>query len=184
MGGIHFFHLLLVFTLLSLERASAKDASAAKIEFEIIKPKKPPTEDGRRPAFQPCNEVMPGLGRLRRGVDIAKLDLFSLQPLSGDDGFRKPIVDYKCIEGKKIRVRVPGGATTMYDLPDEIWDVTALPGGFLSEQVEIFKSSKAVQKSMAVKAGASLIIRTKTPKQCSFAVSLLFKIYARKLDGE
>ena len=55
-----------------------------------------------------------------------------------------------------MNFRIPGGEFRTYDLPDEVWDVTALPGGFLTQRVEIFKSSREVQESMAAKAGVDI----------------------------
>ena len=167
MGVVQIFFFLLLSAL--LKDITVADESENPLEFEIIKPHKsvlpnPAAVSRSRAASSSassssssssltltsrCANVMPGLNRLRRGVDAAKLDLFSFQPTSGDDGFRKPIVDFSCSEGKKINIKIPDGDFRTYDLPDEIWDVAALPGGLLSERVEIFKSSHAVQMSMA-----------------------------------
>jgi len=168
--------LFLLSSLLVAREIRATDESENQLQYEIIKPKLMPfnrhtvsrgravsSAASRSSSSSPslasakCVNVMPGLNRLRRGVDVTRLDLFSMHPISGDDGFRKPIVDFSCSEGKKINVRIPGGGFRTYDLPDEVWDVAALPGGFLSERVEIFKSSRAVQKSMAANAGIDVL---------------------------
>ena len=145
-----FCHLLQLLPLLNIilpasPAALAFDESERQIQFEIIRPNgnlhrknisvsnvrfvrsasdptssSSPYFSSTNPLSTACSNVMPGLNRLRRGVDVAKLDLFSLQPMSADDGFRKPIVDFTCSEGKQINVRTPGGDLRSYDLPDQV----------------------------------------------------------------
>ena len=51
-----------------------------------------------------CENVLPGLNRLRCGVDISSLDMIPLEGTSPHAGFRKPIVDFTCSKGKKVKI--------------------------------------------------------------------------------
>lgn len=97
-----------------------------------------------------CNNPVPGLLKMARGVDVTSLDVTPLD-LTGEHGFKHPIVQYTCTEGK---TRIVDGVT--YELPDQVWTVSQIPGGSLSSGVEILKTSKEVRSSMASEVGGGL----------------------------
>ena len=50
-----------------------------------------------------CSRLPSGLGRLRNGVDVTKLDLLPLDQRV-DNGFRTPIIDFTCAQKKTIDI--------------------------------------------------------------------------------
>ena len=50
-----------------------------------------------------CDNLVPGLKRLSRGVDITSLDLMPLS-FGGSNGYRQPLLDYDCSGGRKITI--------------------------------------------------------------------------------
>ena len=47
-----------------------------------------------------CNNLLPGLNRLFRGIDVTKLDLLPLE-FTGSHGFKQPIIEATCNQNKK-----------------------------------------------------------------------------------
>ena len=50
-----------------------------------------------------CSNLVPGLKRLNRGVDITTLDMLPLD-YSSSHGYRQPVVGFTCNEGKKYSI--------------------------------------------------------------------------------
>lgn len=94
-----------------------------------------------------CRHTPSGLGRMIRGVDAAYLDLLPIDTIT-DMGFRKPIFDYTCNEGKKFFIN-----DKEYDLPDQIVAAEPVPGGLKSTKIEIFRKLDQVVNSMKASVG-------------------------------
>ncbi|XP_013787111.1 perivitellin-2 67 kDa subunit-like [Limulus polyphemus] len=95
-----------------------------------------------------CQNTAPGLNILRRGVDVTTLDLLP-QNFNDDRGYKKPIFDFTCNDSKKLNE---------HDLPDQIWDVSNVPGGWLIEEVKIMKSYNEVKRQKASSTGINISI--------------------------
>ncbi|KAK0060712.1 perivitellin-2 67 kDa subunit [Biomphalaria pfeifferi] len=94
-----------------------------------------------------CSSPPPGIQKMFRGVDITKLDLVPLN--IGSNGFRGPVLDFTCEEQKTWT----SSGDTKYQLPDQVWQLTTLPGGWLTANANLYKSYKEVRKSMATEVG-------------------------------
>jgi len=95
--------------------------------------------------------IPPGMDKLKLGLDIANLDLVPKEAETADMGYKRPVFDYTCDEGKSVKI----GADE-YDLPDQIWDIARFPRGVMVENALIIKTSRDVQNSLAVNVGVSL----------------------------
>ncbi|KAK0060710.1 perivitellin-2 67 kDa subunit [Biomphalaria pfeifferi] len=95
-----------------------------------------------------CSNPPPGIQKMFRGVDITKLDLIPLN--IGSNGFKGPVLNFTCDE-KKTWTTV-GDVT--YQLPDQVWHLTSLPGGWLSASANLYKSYNDVRRSMMTEIGA------------------------------
>ncbi|CAE1266291.1 unnamed protein product [Acanthosepion pharaonis] len=100
-----------------------------------------------------CHHLLPGLHKLRRGVDITKLDLLPLK-VNSDDGFKYPVIDFNCADGKTQYI-----GESVYNVPDEIFTVTPMSKGLLNEQVNIVKKSSDVLKMMSANIGFDTVIK-------------------------
>lgn len=100
-----------------------------------------------------CHHLLPGLHKLRSGVDITKLDLLPLK-FNSDAGFKYPVIDFNCADGKTQYI-----GETMYNVPDEIFIVTPLYKGLLNAQVNIVKKSSDVLKMMSANIGFDTVIK-------------------------
>ncbi|RWS00194.1 perivitellin-2 67 kDa subunit-like protein, partial [Dinothrombium tinctorium] len=101
-----------------------------------------------------CSNVIPGLVKLSRGVDITKLDLTPLDTTE-DDGFDRRIFDFTC--NKKAMWTSPYNPGVAYDLPDQVETANSIPGGVLDASVKIHTSFNDVKRSMSSKAGVSFL---------------------------
>jgi len=109
------------------------------------------TSGGPRPYGARCGKIPPGMDKLKLGLDIAKLDLLPKEAETADMGYKRPVFDYTCEEGKTVYI-----GDNQYDLPDQIWDIANFPRGMMVENALIIKTSKDVQNSLAVNVGISL----------------------------
>lgn len=100
-----------------------------------------------------CHHLLPGLYKLRRGVDITKLDLLPLN-FNNDDGYKYPVFDFNCADGKTQYI-----GESVYNVPDEVSTVTPISKGFLDAQVNIMKKSSDVLKTMSANIGFDTIIK-------------------------
>jgi len=94
-----------------------------------------------------CRRPPSGLGRMIRGIDAAYLDLLPLET-NTDMGYRAPIFDYTCNEGKKVFL-----ANKEYDLPDQVNGAESVPGGIQSTKIEVFRKLDQVINSMKLSVG-------------------------------
>ncbi|CAG5124603.1 unnamed protein product [Candidula unifasciata] len=95
-----------------------------------------------------CTNPPPGVSRMIRGVDITKLDIVPLQIL-GSNGFKSPVLNFTCSGGR--RWRNPRGIE--YQLPDQVWQMTSIPGGWVSADVSLYKTYEDVRRSMNSEVG-------------------------------
>jgi len=109
------------------------------------------TKGAPRPYGAMCGKIPPGMDKLKLGLDIAKLDLLPKEAESADMGYKRPVFDYTCDEGKVLHL-----GNDQYDLPDQIWDVSRFPRGVMVENALIIKTSNDVQKSLAINVGIAL----------------------------
>merc|ERR1711931_232029 len=98
-----------------------------------------------------CGKIPPGMDKLKLGLDIAKLDLLPKEAETADMGYKRPVFDYTCEEGKVVHI-----GDNQYDLPDQIWDIARFPRGVMVENALIIKTSSDVKNSLAVNVGVSL----------------------------
>ncbi|GFR71720.1 perivitellin-2 67 kDa subunit [Elysia marginata] len=107
-----------------------------------------------RAQFQPgssgdveCSKAPPGVRKIVKGVDITTLDLVPLD-FTTSDGFKSPVINFTCnLDRKYTR-----GVKT-YQLPDQIWQMTNNPGGWVTSNAQLYKTSKDVRTSMAKDVG-------------------------------
>ncbi|KAK7474477.1 hypothetical protein BaRGS_00034299 [Batillaria attramentaria] len=95
-----------------------------------------------------CSNVIPGLFRQSRGVDVSRLELMPLDMMESEDGFRSPVIDFTCDKGN---TRPIGGVS--YQQPDQVWLVSNIPSGSMTGSVQIMTSSNEVRESFDVNAG-------------------------------
>jgi len=95
--------------------------------------------------------IPPGMDKLKLGLDIANLDLLPKEAETADMGYKRPVFDYTCDEGRTVKI-----GPDEYDLPDQIWDIARFPRGVMVENALIIKTSHDVQNSLAVNVGVKL----------------------------
>jgi len=118
------------------------------IEVKVVKPKKSLKKIISSYSTNTiCHHLPNGLDRMKRGVDVAYLDMLP-RDTSTDMGYRAPIFDYTCNEGKKVFLD-----NKEFDLPDQISGAEQVPGGFKSKKVEVFKKMSQVSDSMKFSLG-------------------------------
>lgn len=66
-------------------------------------------------ATKPCSNLLPGLSKITKGVDITRLDLLPLD-FSGNDGTMSPIIQLTCDQGKQWT----NPKRISYDMPDQV----------------------------------------------------------------
>ncbi|XP_059143534.1 perivitellin-2 67 kDa subunit-like [Physella acuta] len=114
---------------------------------------------------KPCTNLPPGLSKMNRGVDCSKLDLLPIDVV-GNDGVMSPIIPFTCDLGKQYK-SVKG---IVYELPDQVWQMTSVPGGWLSSDAHTYSSYSAIRNSM----GSSVGLEVDTGKY-SFSASVSYK---------
>jgi len=136
---------LLVFVFLTLVAAFDENYD---IDVKVVKPKKNlKTLISSYSTNTICRHPPSGLGRMKRGVDVAYLDMLPFDTTT-DMGYRAPIFDYTCNEGKKVFLD-----NKEYDLPDQISGAEPVPGGLKSAKVEVFRKLDQVINSMKLSVG-------------------------------
>ncbi|GFO25878.1 hypothetical protein PoB_005238300 [Plakobranchus ocellatus] len=91
-----------------------------------------------------CSKTPPGVSKLMKGVDITTLDLLPIG-LTGSDGFKSPVIDMACNDD-----RVWSLDGEEYQLPDQVWQMTNTPGGWLTTDVNVYKTSSDIRNSMTL----------------------------------
>ena len=61
--------------------------------------RKSPSFGSTRQTQKECEDLDPGLDKLRLGVDITTLDL---SPQGTENTFKGPVIDYTCNKGRKV----------------------------------------------------------------------------------
>lgn len=54
----------------------------------------------KKPEKSSCDDIVPGLNKLSRGIDITTVDLVPTD-LSGSHGYKQPVIDFTCDDQKK-----------------------------------------------------------------------------------
>jgi len=98
-----------------------------------------------------CGKIPPGMDKLKLGLDIANLDLLPKEAETADMGYKRPVFDYSCEEGRTVDI-----GSDQYDLPDQIWDIARFPRGMMVENALIIKTSNEVKNTLALNVGMSL----------------------------
>lgn len=104
-------------------------------------------------ADDPCGEdIVPGVERISRGVDITELDLTPPFKASRSmlGGLRSPIVAFTCSGGEKWRH--PQTDTT-YQVPDQLQRPATLPSGSLRAVTKVSGDSEELKKSWSTTVG-------------------------------
>ncbi|KAK7475350.1 hypothetical protein BaRGS_00033426, partial [Batillaria attramentaria] len=83
----------------------------------------------------PCTNILPGLERQARGVDVTKLDLIPINPVQSGGGFMSQVT---------------------YALPDNVWSTNSIPSGSLAASTHVLMTSNEVRKSFSVNAGVDV----------------------------
>lgn len=135
---------LAVIAIAGLAAALSEDGD---ITVKVVVPKKLENLIAGYSQTTLCRRPPAGLGRMVRGVDVAYLDLLPLET-NVEDGYRKPIFDYTCNEGKKVYLD-----DKEYDLPDQISGAEPVPGGLKSTKVEVFRKLDQVINSLKLSVG-------------------------------
>ncbi|KAK7497483.1 hypothetical protein BaRGS_00011325 [Batillaria attramentaria] len=79
----------------------------------------------------PCYNIVPGLMRQARGVDVSRLDLIPLELLHAQDGFKDRVIDYTCDQEKN---RTIGGVS---DVLKKQRRVESMSSSFSSHRVDL-----------------------------------------------
>ncbi|XP_059172760.1 perivitellin-2 67 kDa subunit-like [Physella acuta] len=95
-----------------------------------------------------CTNLPPGLSKMVRGVDVSKLDLLPIDVV-GDDGVMSPVIPITCDKGKQYK----SAKGTVYELPDQVWQMTSVPGGWLSSEAHTYTSYSDVRNAMSASVG-------------------------------
>jgi len=140
---------LFVASVYSIPIEERKAAEFAKFQAPEIKIHK---NAGKHRAFAArCGKIPPGMDKIALGVDIAMLDLLPKKAEDAKMGYKRPVFDYTCDEGKTVSI----GADE-YDLPDQIWDIARFPRGVNVENAIIIKTSREVKTNLGITLGGGL----------------------------
>ena len=101
-------------------------------------------------ASKPCENLLPGVERMSRGVDITTLDLFPTD-LSLSSGFRQSLFDFTCDSASKWTH--PSIANFQFPIPDQIAAVNTVPGGALNDKLTIHRDLNTYKKTLSVQVG-------------------------------
>lgn len=95
-------------------------------------------------------DVIPGIERMARGIDITKLDLHALR----DDGFRNTLIEFTCNdENRKWSM---GGVDKEFWKTDQVAGANPHPGGTMVSETTISETSEDVKDSMAASVSLSV----------------------------
>ena len=90
-------------------------------------------------------DVIPGIERMARGIDITRLDLNTLQ----DDSFRATLIEFSCED--EDRKWSMGGVDKVFWKTDQVSGANPVPGGTMVSETVIAESSEELKNSMAAK---------------------------------
>ncbi|XP_059159764.1 perivitellin-2 67 kDa subunit-like [Physella acuta] len=95
-----------------------------------------------------CTSLPPGLLRLVKGADLARLDLLPLEPKS-DSGLVSQVLALTCDDENQWK----SAKGKVYDLPDQVWQITSVPGGYMSSEVTTLTTTTQVRDSLSASVG-------------------------------
>ncbi len=90
-------------------------------------------------------DVIPGIERMARGIDITRLDLNTLQ----DDAFVATLIEFSCED--EDRKWSMGGVDKEFWKTDQVVGANPVPGGSMVSETIIAESSEELKNSMAAK---------------------------------
>ena len=125
-------------------------------------------------AQRPCENLLPGVGRMTRGVDITELDMTPADMLL-TNGFRHSLFDMTCDRNRTWSH--PTLPDFKVSLPDQIGAINTLPGGALNIKSNFHRTLNDFKKSMAAQAGFELNIAS----WGSFSLSASYKTTQEQL---
>lgn len=97
-----------------------------------------------------CENLLPGVARMSRGVDITTLDLFP-SDFSLTSGFRQSLFDFTC--DQETKWTHPSIANFQFPVPDQVAAVNTIPGGALNDKLELHKTLNTYKKTLSVQVG-------------------------------
>lgn len=97
-----------------------------------------------------CVDILPGVSRMARGIDITSLELFP-EDISQSSGFRASLFDLTCDSGRKYKH--PTIENFEFSVPDQIEAVNSVPGGKLNPKSSYHESIDEYKTSLSVKVG-------------------------------
>ena len=97
-----------------------------------------------------CDNIVPGIGRMARGVDITTLDLFPTD-LSFSNGFKAPLFEMSC--DKRRRWSHPSNPSVFFELPDQVDAINTVPGGAMNINTQMHHDLDQYKRQMAHKIG-------------------------------
>ncbi|XP_005112978.1 perivitellin-2 67 kDa subunit [Aplysia californica] len=103
---------------------------------------------GSAMATTECSTPLPGVRKMVTGVDITELDLVPLD-FRGSRGIRSPVINFTCNRDRSwiSETGVP------FQLPDQVWHTSSVPGGWISSYVQIYKTSSEVRRNLQQSVG-------------------------------
>ncbi|XP_059142064.1 perivitellin-2 67 kDa subunit-like [Physella acuta] len=98
--------------------------------------------------FTACSDLPTGVQKMILGVDITSLDVVPID-FQGDNGFKKPVLNFSCDSDRSWKS--PSGIVKQ--LPDQVWQMTSEPGGWLTADVDFYQTYNEVRQSMSYGVG-------------------------------
>ena len=117
-----------------------------------------------KPQSHQCEPLLPGLGRMSRGVDITSLDLFPLDLIaSSGSGFRQTLFDFTCTnDPTKAKYwsthngGTNGGLGERYPIPDQVSSLNTVPGGAMNNKLTIHSQVDSYKQTLAALVGVDV----------------------------
>ena len=143
------FQWLAIALLLWINQASADTVDSAApvpvLESNVSALSLDTTEDVKY-----CKKLVPGLGRMSQGLDIAALDLFP-PDVTMPNGFVQPLFEYTCNQERAWYD--PLNPSESYDIPDQVESISNVPAGSLNIAVRHNENMQQLKSSMGAKVG-------------------------------
>ena len=101
-------------------------------------------------ANKPCENLLPGLERMSRGVDITSLELFPYD-ISLTNGFRQSLFDFSC--NSDLKWSHPSRPDLKYIIPDQVSSINSIPGGVYNQKTTFNQHLRDYKKSLSIQLG-------------------------------
>lgn len=96
-------------------------------------------------------EILPGIVRMSRGVDITTLDIFP-EPLA-DDGFKSVLFSFTCTRNRPWRD--PRVKNMLYRVPDQVAAINTMSTGNGDIKTQMYSNLRDIKQSLGAKVGVS-----------------------------